>query len=429
MASQVLVNVVGLADLAMVGRLGADALAAVGYATQFYFLSQSVLMAVGFACVALMSQALGGGHVQQARTALATSLTLAFGGALVLAAGMLAAPIGLLGLLGAEAGIAALALPYLSMVLAATPLLAISLTLESGLRAAKDTRTPMRISMMVTLVKLGLNPLLIFGLFGFPELGLLGAGLATLLSQIVGVALFAWVVVGSVPGAPLALRTRDFRGVPAMAREVLRVATPSVGERLAHTLALLAYFRVLSSYGAVAIAAYTVGVRLLSFSWIPGTGIGTAASTIVGHALGREDPAEATRAGWRSVRLALGVACVSGLAIAFMPAQLGALFTDDPALLAVLVPFLLSLAAAQPGLQAHFALAGAHRGAGDTWTPFVAAVGTNWGIRVPLAYVAGPVLGGGILWVWWVVVVDHTARALWLAASFARSGARSRLRT
>jgi Na+-driven multidrug efflux pump len=85
-------------------------------------------------------------------------------------------------------------------------------------------------------------------------------------------------------------------------REVVRLTVPGVGERLANNLALLAYFRVLSGYGSVAIAAYTVGVRLLAFTWIPGTAFGTAASTLVGQALGagRRDAAE--QAGWRANR-------------------------------------------------------------------------------------------------------------------------------
>ncbi len=107
MLSQVLFNAVGLIDIAMVGRLGAEAVAAVGYATQFFFLTQSVLFAVGFACVALMARAIGAGDGLRARHVLAASLAVAVVTALVLIVAVLAAPRELLELLGAEPAVVA----------------------------------------------------------------------------------------------------------------------------------------------------------------------------------------------------------------------------------------------------------------------------------------------------------------------------------
>ena len=158
-----LFNAVGLIDIAMVGRLGAEAVAAVGYATQFFFLTQSVLFAVGFACVALMARAIGAGDGLRARHVLAASLAVAVVTALVLIVAVLAAPRELLELLGAEPAVVALAIPYLTMVVGASAILAISMTLESGMRATKDTRTPMQISLVAAVVKIALNGVLIFG--------------------------------------------------------------------------------------------------------------------------------------------------------------------------------------------------------------------------------------------------------------------------
>ena len=104
-----------------------------------------------------------------------------------------------------------------------------------------------------------------------------------------------------------------------------------------------------------------------------------------------------------------------------MPEQLARLFTDDEALVNELVPFLLWLALAQPSLQAHFALGGAHRGAGDTWTPFVSTSLGNWALRVPLAFVLAVALDAPVEWIWVLVFADHSMRAVWLAWSF-RSG-------
>jgi putative MATE family efflux protein len=313
-----------------------------------------------------------------------------------------------------------LTLPYLNLVLGSSLFLAVAMTLENALRADKDTRTPMQIAAVVAAVKTLLNLLLIFGALGFPRLELVGAGLATLISQIVGLALFAAAVLRASGDSPLALRPRDFAEARPLLRQVVRIALPGVGERLAMNMALLAYFRVLAEYGTVAIAAYTVGIRLLSFSWIPGTGFAAASATLVGQALGAGDPRGATHAGWRATRLAIGVAVVLGGLCALARTPLARLFMDDPETVAALGPFLLCLALAQPFLQAHFALGGAHRGAGDTFTPFLAATAGNWALRVPLACLFAYVLKTDVVWVWYALMFDHLTRASWLAWSFHR---------
>jgi len=420
MLGQVLVNAVSLIDIAMVGRLGSGALAAVGYAAQFFFLVQSVLFAVGFACVALMARSIGAEDPDGARRALAASLEVAVVTAFALVGAILVSPHTLLGWLGAPPEIAERTVPYLVLLLGSSILLSLAMTFESGLRADRDPRTPMWIALVVTVVKVALNLVLIFGAAGFPRLELVGAGIATAVSQTVGVALFVTVVIRALPGSALALRLADFGQALPLLRPVIRLALPGVGERLAMNLALLAYFRILAEYGPVAIATYTVGIRILSFSWIPGTGFGTAAATLVGQALGAGEPDAATRAGWRATRLAIGVALLLGAVCAGAREELSGLFTRDPELIAELGPFLLCLALTQPFLQSHFTLGGAHRGAGDTFTPFMAALVGNWVMRVPLAVLFAYGLHLSIVWVWYALSVDHLTRTAWLAWSFRR---------
>lgn len=421
MMSQVLVSAIGLIDIAMVGRLGAMDVAAVGYATQLYFMSQSALFAIGFACVALMARSIGAGDPARARSALAASLAVALVTAGVVAAVALVAPRTVLGWLNAEPAVIELTIPYMRLLFASSMLLAVSLTLEHGLRANRDTRTPMRISLFVTVVKTVLNVLLIFGLAGFPRLELVGAGLATLVSQLVAIVLFGVVVSRAPEGGPMALRRADVAGGRRLLREVVRLAMPGVGERVVLNLALLSYFATLSAYGTVAIAAYTVGVRILAFSWIPGTGFGAATATLVGHALGEGRPEQAEATGWLAARIAMFTAAVLGLAGGLAREPLAQLFTSDAATIEVLGPFMLMLAVAQPMMQVHFTLGGAFRGAGDTWTPLVGAAIGNWGFRVPLAGLAAS-WHMPLVWLWTALVFDHLARMALLAFEFRRGG-------
>jgi putative MATE family efflux protein len=197
-----------------------------------------------------------------------------------------------------------------------------------------------------------------------------------------------------------------------VAAEVLFVSLPSILERAIMSFALLTYYKLLSSYGDAAVAAYSIGVRLLSFSWVPGLGFAAAASTFVGQALGAGDSEQARRAGARSVRQAVLVMCGLGVVFFFLRGVLAHAFTNDEHVADNLMPFMMMLAIAQPFMGAHFALGGVLRGAGDTLTPLVGAAVGNWGFRVPLAWLFTRVFGAHLFWVFAALIGDHFARML-----------------
>lgn len=433
MLSQVLVSTTGLVDRAMIGRLGGDegssvALAAVGYATQFFMLIQSALFAVGLACVALMARSIGARDPERSRQALAASMQVSVAVTVAFTAIILAAPQQLLGLLGAAPEVVDSGLVYLQLVVGSSVLLAVTLTFDSGLRANRNTRTPMVISLIVTVVKLGLNAVLIFGAFGMPRLGLAGAGLATAISQVVGLLVYLALFRRISASSPVAFRWRSMFQRSPLIRQVVRVAAPGIAERVILNLGLLSYFWVLSRYyGTLAVAAYTVGVPLLSFSWIPGSGYAQSCATLVGQRLGARDRAGARTVGVQAALLSVGTAIPLGLFFGAMRTPLAEIFTDDAAVVAALGPFMLALAVGQPFLQLHFTLGGAHRGAGDTWTPLVAATLGNWMFRVPVAVIAAAVFDADVVWVWYALVLDHLSRALLLSWSFRRGRWMTRL--
>ncbi len=426
MASQVLLNFTGVVDRMMIGRLAevgsaAVPLAAVGYATQLFHLIHSTLFAVGLACVALMARSIGSGDPERARHSFAGSIQVSASVTLFYGFILFFFSEETLSLLGAEPSVIEVAAPYLELTVAASVMLSFTMICESALRANRDTVTPMFIAAIVALSKLALNGVLIFGYFGFPRLELLGAGFATAISQAVGLVLFL-VILARIPNsAPTALRFRDLFRKNPITREVIRIAIPGVAERIVLNFGLLSYFWVLSNYyGTIAVAAYTVGISILSFSWIPGTGYAQACSTVVGQALGARDSDRALRGAKRSLKLAIATAIPLGILCVWQRGALAELFTDDRAVIDALAPFMLCLAIAQPFLQMHFTLGGAHKGAGDTITPLIGAAIGNWGIRVPVAIFLGAYLEVDVVWLWATLIFDHIARTIWLGASFIR---------
>ncbi|HXX48341.1 MAG TPA: MATE family efflux transporter [Myxococcota bacterium] len=419
--SQLLATSVSVIDLWMLGRLGTTAVAVAGYTSQYYQLAQAALLGLSVACIALMSRALGAGDPARARRAFAASLGLAVGSAAVISAASLLFPREFLGVLGARPEVAEMAVPYFRFTLGATVFFAASLTVESAFRSARNTAVPLLIASGITVVKLALNALLIFGAWGFPAWGLAGAGAATLGAQVVGIVLFAAVARrrGRPESPAVRLSRADFAGAFGLLAETARISWPAAGERILINAALFIYFRVLSSYGPAAIAAYTVGVRLLAFSWTAPTGISIAASTLVGQALGASDARLAARAGWRAARLSLLASLPLFVVFALLRTTLAESFTHDPEVIPQLESFMILLGAAQPFLSVHFTLSGALRGAGDTTTPLWSAIFGNWIFRVPLAL--GVVhLHLPVVWVWGTVVFDHVTRAVWLTWSFRR---------
>lgn len=428
------VTLAGIIDRAMVGRLGDDVggaavpLAAVGIATQFFFLVQSSLFAVGLACVALMARAIGAREPRRAQLAFGASIQVAVGISIGLSIPIVLAAPWAFAFLGQEDVVTQVAIPYLNLVLASAVVMAVALVIESAFRANREMRLPMQIAMIVMVCKLGLNALLIFGYAGFPRLELFGAGLATFVSQLIGLALLALALRTSDETSPLGVRWGDILAVNRRSREVVRLAIPGIAERLVMNTAMLSYIWVLGHYyGTLSVAAYTVGIPLLAFTWIPGQAYSQSCATLIGQALGAREPQEAERIGWQSAALAIATAAALGFGVAVWRYELAGLLTDDVAVITALGPFMLALALAQPLLQLQFTLGGAHRGAGDTTTPLIAACVGNWVFRVPLAFGFAMIVESDVSWIWYALIFDHAARSAVLVYTFKRGKWKTKL--
>jgi putative MATE family efflux protein len=414
---QVMANLVPLIDVVMLSALGTLTLAAVGYAAQFLMLAQASLLAVGAACVSLMARALGAGDTARARGAFGASLGVALSISVPFTLLTLLFPEALMGALGIDRMVIGLAVPYFRWTLASSLPMALAFTYEHAFRASRDTFGPMLIVTAVSLLKIALNYVFIFGAFGISARGLSGAGLSTLIAQLVAMTLF--LLLASRRAHPaLRFGAGDLWRARLEVGPTLRLALPAVAERVVMNLAMLCYFRFLGGYGVSAIAAYNVGVRILSFTWIPGLALSVAAATLVGHALGAGEPLRARRSGFRAMRIGLVISLVLAALFIGLRVPMARAFTQDPDVVGALDPFILLLGLSLPFLVSHFTLAGALRGAGDTVTPLKAAALGNWGLRVPLGYLFGELWQLSLPWVWSIMFFDHLARALWLLRAF-----------
>src|SRR6202046_566930 len=277
-------SILGLSSIMMAGRLGADAVGAVGLATQILGAVRAGIAAVGTGTVALVARYIGANDRDSAEGVLRQSVV--FG---VLVSTIIAIPVivfarPLMGLFQVHGEMADMGARYLQVVMLSEPFQGIFLMCASALRGAGDTRTPLWIGGIIDVLAIFLNYVLIFGKFGFPALGVDGSAVATLLAIAFGGILFFYAL--SIPGMVLNFRWRGLWPDFGLGRRILAVGNPAPLAQLLIPFGFVAYVGFIARYGAKEIAAYFIGVRILALSFLPGFGFSAASATLVGQGLG-----------------------------------------------------------------------------------------------------------------------------------------------
>lgn len=409
------------AVFAFVGQLGATATAGVGAASNFLFLMFPIWRSLAIGTIAVVSRRMGAGRATEAADATRQSLLLgaiagvAFGAFFVL----LSAP--LLRLLGADEEIVAIGAPFLAVVGAANGAATVWLIGTSAMRAAGDTRTPMFLTgagvvMSVTLAFLFINVL---------HTGPMGSAYASSITWVFGLCVMLSLLWRGVAG--LSIAGGPWRLSRSTIRVLFAISLPSAAESATFSFGILALSGLVFRLGTEEVAAHQIIGQIETFSFFPCIGFATAASALVGQALGMRDPERAQRAGWAAAGMALVWATAAGIAFLFLPSFLLGIFTISSAVVIAGIGALAVIGIGQPAQAVIFALGGALRGAGDTRYPLMVSL-VNWFlVRLPLAYLFAFVFGFGLTGIWLGVTIDYFVRAALLAVRF-RSGAWARVR-
>ena len=405
-------------SFAMVGGLGADALAAVGIGNQFFWLVQSLATLAPTGIVALLSRAVGSGDAKLADASLRQGLWLGLAIGALSTFAMLPFTALAMSLYGVNANVVALGGDYLYWTVLGNVPMTLAVVYGAALRAAGDTRTPLWIGAFANVVNVALCWALIYGRLGFPALGVAGAGIASTLAVSVQLPVLWWLWRGGrLALAPSGASSRPDRAV--MAR-ILRIGYPAAFEGVIFQAGLLAFMRVLGGYETAAIAAYNVGAQILSFSFLPGIGFATAAATLVGQHLGDDAPTLAERSAWRSMWGAIVSMSVLGAATIAAAPQLARLFSTDPRVVELTVDFIWTLGAVQPLMAIEYTIAGALRGAGDTRFPLFAIFAGLFLCRLLPAVIAAYVFQARVQVVWSMLVLDYALKGSLLVWRFRR---------
>jgi putative MATE family efflux protein len=412
--ANLLQSTVGLVDVKVVGSLGASAVAAATAGHRLFFVLQAVLMAAVAGTTAFVARAWGAGDHEEASGVVVDSLKLGVLIALIMGATgvMIAEPFAAFLDLAGETK--RLAVTYTRWLSCFTVAYAIAFVLAAGLRAAGDTKTPLWIGVIGNVVNIALLYMLVYGGLGAPKLGIAGAAVAGGTAFSAGAVLVSilWLR-GRLAVKPLRRRARD----SARMRELLRVGYPAALEQFVVQSGFIAFTLIISHYGKEALAAYGIGVQILSLSFVVGFGFSIAASTLVGQHLGAGDPHKAEASGWRAMVFAIAGMSVLSLLIVALARPIAEAMIGDKEVVRLTVAFIYFLGAVQPLMAIDFALGGAVRGAGDTRFPLIATfTGLIIG-RVALASLFSWV-GCSIEWVYGALIADYVLKAALLVTHY-----------
>lgn len=403
----------GLIDTAVVGRLGAAALGAIGLANGLFF----AVAVVGLGCMMgldpLFAQALGAGDRRRARELIWQGLWLSGAVTLLLALPIAAMPL-VLQPSGIEPAVARDARLFLFLRLPGLwPMLAFA-GLRSFLQAAHRTRALVIATLIANVANLLLDIALVYGRFGFPALGAPGSGLATSVCSFLQAGVL-WLAVREK--SPMGPRLLDFR-------KALSVGIP-VGLQMGAEVGVFALVGLLAGrLGARSMAAHQIAISLASFTFCAAVGVGQAGSVRVGWAVGARDTPAARRSGLIAFAGGAGIMSLSALAFWLAPGFLARLLSDQADVISLSIPLLAVCAVFQLSDGIQGVGAGVLRGAGDTRYPFLANVVGHYCIGLPIAIFLGILRGRGVIGLWWGLCAGLTAVAAALLTRFLRLSAR-----
>ncbi|HHY09854.1 MAG TPA: MATE family efflux transporter, partial [Firmicutes bacterium] len=290
-------TMVGIVDTAMVGRLGAASLAAVGLGNQIFNIGLTVFAALATGSTALVARHIGAREPKQAGEVARQSLIL---GVFVSGTVMLLLLFTAKDLLGflfrrTEAAVLELGASYVRIVALVVIFNYFLIVINAILRGAGDTKTPMRITALVNVINIIGNTIFIYGVGPIPALGVAGAALGTAVAQACG-GVLAFIVL--LRNEALGISLADsFWPDSAIIRRIANIGIPAGVEQGIMRVGQLFYTMVVSSLGTVAYAAHQVALNAESLSFMPGAGFATASTTLVGQNLGALRPADAEESG------------------------------------------------------------------------------------------------------------------------------------
>jgi putative MATE family efflux protein len=416
MGGMVSQNVMNLVDTAMVGTLGDAALAAVGMSSFANFMAQAFLMGLASGVQAMAARRLGEAATGRMALPLNAGLIMALVIGIPVSIILFTLAPTLYPYLISDPAVIAEGVPYLQARLCSITAVGMNFAFRGYFNGVNQSKIYLGSLLTMHAFNLVLNYGLIFGKLGMPKLGATGAGVGSAIATYIG------TIVYIVMAFRVAREAGFLRGMPdrSTVRTMLQLSIPSGFRQLFFAAGLTALFWIVGRVSTTALAAANVVINLMLVAILPGIGLGLAAASLVGQALGRGDAADAKQWGWEVVKLGIVGMGAVGLPMLLLPDLLLSGFIHQAATLAeARIPLRIIggvIAIDAVGLVLQNALLGA----GDSTRVMLVVVSLQWLLFLPAAYIVGPVLGYGLVGIWIAQAVYRAVQAGLLATLWQR---------
>lgn len=404
---EILATLLQYVDTAMVGRLGETATASVSVTTTVTWLINSVSSALAVAALSLIAKSVGSGDEKRIRRLSGQVLALAVGCGLTMGCVSMALCPYIPVWMGAEESIQGQASLYFFIVSIPMVFRSCNSILGASIRATKDTRTPMLINLGANVLNVVLNYLMIYIL----GLGVTGAAIASAVSYAMsGSCMFFAYRKNRL----LHWEFRTFSLDGPILRDCARLSIPVLGTNIASCLGYVVFASLVTGMGNTVFAAHSIAVTAETIFYIPGYGLRTATSALVGISLGEGNRKKFELVGGLSVMMTMGMMVLSGLLLYFAAYPLMSLFTNSVRVAEIGSQMLRLVAFSEPFFGLMVVMEGIFYGLGRTRYTFFVETFSMWGVRILMTYVCVRIWGLGLQEVWYCMIADNVCKAIFL---------------
>jgi putative MATE family efflux protein len=401
----------GIIDAFWVGRLGGAAVAAVSVSFPLIFLSISLGMGLAMAGSTLIAQYFGARNQEMVdHVAAQTSLMVVLVSVVLGVIGFVLAPL-LLHAMAVQPDVYDGALGFMRVSFVGLVFNFFFFMFQSIMRGVGEATLPVWIVAGAVVLNFLFDPLFIFGYFGLPHMGVMGAAVATLATQMLAALIGLAILFHGKYG--IHLNWGDFKPDFAFIRRAFFLGFPASIEMSARALGLMVMTFLITSFGTLAIAAYGVGSNVLQVVMIPAMGLSMAVATLVGQNIGAGNLARASQIGRLGALIGFWALTAMGvLVFLFAPALVAFFVPEDPGVIAAGAIFLHTISLAWGFLGVQLALTGVLRASGNMVIAMVLTLVSTWVLQFPIAYVLSKHTPLGVNGLWWSLPIAQIVIAL-----------------
>ena len=399
-------SVFAVVDIFFVSRLGADAVATVGLTESTMTIVYAIGVGLSMATTALVSRRIGEKKPEEAGMVAFQAIAVGvFISAVLAIPGFIFAK-DFLRLMGGTEKIVEEGYWYPAIMFAGNVVIMLLFIINAVLRSSGDAALSMRVMWIANLINIVLDPLLIFGIGPFPELGIMGAAVATTTGRGIAVVYQFYILFRGKHRIRLYLSSITIKFKIML--NLLKISGGGILQNLIATSSWIFLFRIIAESGPAALAGYTIAIRVIIFSLLPAWGLSNAAATLVGQNLGAKLPDRAERSVWITSYANIAFMGFISILLLLFPSFWIQIFIDDPIVIAEGVTSLRILSYGFVLYGFGMVVIQGFNGSGDTLTPTWINLVSFWIFEIPVAYVLAITFDLGLAGACWAIICSET---------------------